>query len=55
MKGDTPGVKLGHFQVRSKEWRQGSLSWRTQEMISRVNEAFQECLTWYGELNETYH
>lgn len=30
---------------------------RAQEMISRVNEAFQECLTtsWYGELNETYH
>lgn len=26
-------------------------------MISRVNEAFQECITtsWYGKLNETYH
>lgn len=30
---------------------------RAQEMISRVNEAFQECITtsWYGKLNETYH
>lgn len=45
------------FQVRSKEQKWGSLCWRTQEMISRVNEAFQECLTtsWYGELNKTYH
>lgn len=57
MKGDTPCVKTQHFQVKSKGQKQVSLSRRAQEMISRVNEAFQECFTtlWYGELNETYH
>lgn len=41
------------WEAECREW--GSLLWRTQEMISGVNEAFQECsaTSWYGEVNKT--
>lgn len=57
MKGDTSCVKIQHFKVKSKEQKCVLLSLRSQEISSRVNEAFQECLnaSWYGELNETYY
>lgn len=55
---ETPRVwKRDTFKWEAEGRNWGSLPWRTQEMISGVNEAFQECsaTSWYGEVNKTYH
>lgn len=55
---ETPRVwKRDTFKWEAEGRNWGSLLWRTQEMISGVNEAFQECsaTSWYGEVNKTYH
>lgn len=54
----TPHVwKRDAFKWEAECRNGNSPPWRTQEMISGVNEAFQECsaTSWYGEVNKTCH